>query len=298
MTCSDCVLNVRVGKRLQDIAHIVKYCARCVIKGAWWLDDAANAKTSGGCVQDLLTQAAAARRRARADRRCIRSRSQLRDALAAEIQATGDLSRVTVTAVTERAGLTRRTFYSHFRDIPDLVDAVEREALDDIRGLVENISSSHLDELTAALASLEAAPGTVELLSYFRDNASHLTALLSKGGDPAFVEKIKDVCRETVVSRALDGIDSRALGPFFDYYLAFAVSAEAGVLTRWLTGGMREDVRTMALIMTSLMFVRPGDLYGKSIDFNVPAYALALMQLKNNAERGGASAEEKEPIHD
>ena len=54
----------------------------------------------------------------------------------------------------------------------------------------------------------------------------------------------------------------------------------------------------MALIMTSLMFVRPGDLYGKSIDFNVPAYALALMQLKNNAERGGASAEEKEPIHD
>ena len=41
-----------------------------------------------------------------------------------------------------------------------------------------------------------------------------------------------------------------------------------------------------------------GDLYGKSIDFNVPAYALALMQLKNNAERGGAFAEEKEPIHD
>lgn len=249
-------------------------------------------------MQDLLTQAAAARRRARADRRCIRSRSQLRDALAAEIQATGDLSRVTVTAVTERAGLTRRTFYSHFRDIPDLVDAVEREALDDIRDLVENISSSHLDELTAALASLEAAPGTVELLSYFRDNASHLTALLGEGGDPAFVEKIKDVCREAVVSRALDGIDSRALGPFFDYYLAFAVSAEAGVLTRWLTGGMREDVRTMALIMTSLMFVRPGDLYGKSVDFNVPAYALALMQLKNNAERGGAFAEEKEPIHD
>lgn len=76
------------------------------------------------------------------------------------------------------------------------------------------------------------------------------------------------------------------------------MSAEAGVLTRWLTGGMREDVHSMALIMTSLMFVRPGDLYGKSIDFSVPAYALALMQLKNNAGRGGASAEEKEPIHD
>ena len=50
------------------------------------------------------------------------------------------------------------------------------------------------------------------------------------------------------------------------------------MLTRWLAGGMREDVETMARLMTALMFVRPGDLYGKKIDFNVPAYALAIMQ--------------------
>ena len=55
------------------------------------------------------------------DRRSVRTRRALRLALAQEISATGDLSRVTVTAVTERAGVTRRTFYSHFKDIPDLV---------------------------------------------------------------------------------------------------------------------------------------------------------------------------------
>lgn len=214
----------------------------------------------------------------RPDRRTVRTREQLRDALAAEIVATGDLTQVTVTGLTQRAGLTRRTFYSHFHDIPDLVDAVEHEALVDIRELVRAIACSHLDQLTDTLASLEPAPGTVELLSYFRDNAAHLTALLGRGGDPAFVEKIKRVCCDAVCDRALDGIDARALGPFFDYYLAFAVSAECGVLTRWLAGGMREDVETMARLMTALMFVRPGDLYGKKIDFNVPAYALAIMQ--------------------
>ena len=214
----------------------------------------------------------------RTDRRSVRSREHLRDALAAEVQATGDLTRVTVTAVTERAGLTRRTFYSHFHDIPDLVEACEREALVDIRRLVERIAASHLDQLTASLESLEPAPGAEDLLCYFRDNATHLAALLGEGGDPAFVEKIKAVCVDAISSRALDGIDARALGPFFDYYLAFAVSAECGVLVRWLVGGMREDVRTMALMMTALMFVRPGDLYGKPVDFNVPAYALTLMQ--------------------
>ena len=117
-------------------------------------------------------------------------------------------------------------------DIPDLVAAVEADALADIRSLVERIAASHLDDLTAALERLKPAPGAVELLCYFRENAAHLTALLGEGGDPAFVEKIKDVCADAVCGRALDGIDARAVGPFFDYYLTFAVSAEAGVLRR------------------------------------------------------------------
>ena len=247
---------------------------------------------------------------ARLDRRSRRSRTRLRDALTQEIQATGDLSRVTVTAVTERAGLTRRTFYSHFHDIPELVVAVEANALADIRSLVAAIVETNLDQLSRAVAALEPAPGAVELLSYFRDNAAHLTALLGQGGDPAFVEKIKDVCTDAVCDRALDGIDARALGPFFDYYLAFVVSAEAGVLTRWLTSGMREDVRTMALAMTALMFVRPGDLYGRAIDLDVPAYALALMASgasaagnrahANDSNAGGshAAGTNKESDHD
>ena len=244
-------------------------------------------------------QSPAPRTVARPDRRSVRSREQLRDALAAEIQATGDLTRVTVTGLTERAGLTRRTFYSHFHDIPELVEAVEREALVDIRALVEAIAASHLEELTATLTSLEPAPGAEELLCYFRDNAQHLTALLGQGGDPAFVEKIKAVCTEAVCARALDGIDARALGPFFDYYLAFCISAECGVLTSWLAHGMREDVRTMALMMTALMFVRPGDLYGKPIDFNVPAYALALMQANTRGQASGRRlADTKESNHD
>lgn len=215
--------------------------------------------------------------RPRVDRRTARSQGALRDALAAEIVQTGDLARVTVTAVSERAGLTRRTFYSHYRDIPDLVSHVERAALVDIRRLVQRIAASHLDQLVERLDALEAAPGAEDLLRYVRDNATVLSALLGEGGDPAFVEQIKGVCHDAVCERALDGIDVRALGPFFDYYLAFAISAECGVLTRWLAGGMREDVRTMARVMTALMFVRPGDLYGRPIDLNVGAYALSLV---------------------
>ena len=214
------------------------------------------------------------------DRRSVRTRRALRLALAQEIAATGDLSRVTVTAVTGRAGLTRRTFYSHFRDIPDLVYQIEAETLADLRPPLQRLAATHLDALRAALDRGDAAPGAAELLRAVRDRADYLRPLLGDGGDPAFAERVKALVHEVVGARASDGLDLRALGPLFDYYLTFAISAEVGVLLRWLDGGCAEGVGTMARLMTALMFVRPGDLYDNPIDLDIPSFALAAMCSK------------------
>ena len=55
----------------------------------------------------------------------------------------------------------------------------------------------------------------------------------------------------------------------------------------------------MARVMTSLMFVRPGDLYGRAIDFDIPTIALALLSAGDGAgavdraEIGRASCRER-----
>ena len=210
------------------------------------------------------------------DRRSVRTRAALRDALAAEIEATGDLTRVTVTAVTERADVTRRTFYSHFRDIPDLVRSIEDEMIAELKPVVEQLASVRLPELKAAIDAAEPCPGSIELLTFFKERGSYLAPLMGEGGDPGFVERVKVMVQETITSRAMHGMDARAI-PFLDYYLSFAISAEAGVLVRWLTGGMHESVGTMARLMTALMFVRPGDLYGTPIDLDIPRFALSML---------------------
>ena len=216
------------------------------------------------------------------DRRSVRTRRALRQALAKEISTTGDLSRVTVTAVTERAGVTRRTFYSHFRDIPDLVNQIEGETLAELRAPLTRIAACHLNDLRAALDRGEPAPGAKELLACVRERGDYLRPLLGNGGDPAFAERIKALVYEVVGERAREGLDLRALGPLFDYDLTFAISAEVGVLLRWLEGGMRESVPTMARLMTALMFVRPGDLYDNPIDLDIPSFALAVMCSKED----------------
>ena len=142
------------------------------------------------------------------------------------------------------------------------------------------ISECHLGQLQESLSRQEPAPGSIDLLACVRERGDYLRPLLGDGGDPAFAERLKRMVREVVSDRALDGIDLRALGSFFDYYLTFAISAEVGVLIRWLEGGMRESVGTMARLMTALMFVRPGDLYGSHIEFDIPSFALATLSPK------------------
>ena len=208
------------------------------------------------------------------DRRAVRTRAALRDALAAEIEAAGDLSRVTVTAVAGRAGVTRRTFYSHYRDIPDLVANVERDTIDELRPLVGALAQVRLPQLAESLDNARPCPGSVELLQSLADRP-YLKALLGEGGDPAFAKRLEVMVREEVTERALDGIDVRVVGPIFDYYLTYAISAEVGVVVRWLAGGARESAGAMARLMTALMFVRPGDLYGKPINLDIPRFVLA-----------------------
>lgn len=213
------------------------------------------------------------------DRRTARTRAALRKALAEEIDATGDLTSVTVTGVTERAGLTRRTFYSHYKDIPDLVLHIEKEALAELRPAVDRLAHVNLTELKEAIDSYRPCPGATEMLRSIRKHGFYLRPLLGNGGDPAFQDKLKHLVHEVIAERALHDLDPRAMGPFFDYYLTFAISAEVGVLIRWLIGGMRESDEQMAGLMTGLMFVAPGDLYGKPIKLDVPRFALATLVL-------------------
>lgn len=213
------------------------------------------------------------------DRRTARSRAAFRDALADEILATGDLSQVTATALAERSGLTRRTFYTHYRDVADLVRTTEDEILADLVGALGVIAASNLEELHERLSAGEPASGATELLGYFRENGKLLGALMGPGGDPALSARMEEVAREAVIGRASEGLClPPAAEPFIDYYVTSVVCMVLGVIRRWVITGMREDDALMARLLTMLAFVRPGDLYGKPLDFNVFNYGLAAMQ--------------------
>ena len=222
------------------------------------------------------------------DRRSLRSQHALLQALVDQLGEGEDLSHVTVASLTDRAGLTRRTFYTHYRDIPDFVDQVEAALLEEVRVRVERICAATLPELYRNIDDLAPAPGSVELLRYLRDNSVLVGSLLGAGGDPAFIRRLIDLARDAVSGRMQTGILPGARGSFFDYYLSYVVTAEVGVVQRWFENGLAESPETMARIMTVIAFVRPGDLYGRPIDINVPEYGMKLFNLpfEEDSEEG------------
>ena len=228
----------------------------------------------------------------KSDRRSLRSQRALRQALASELADGEDISRISVASLAERAGLTRRTFYTHYRDIPDFINQIEDGILTEIRELVSHVAAANLPELYRNIDELEPAPGSVELLRYLAANRDLIGSLLGPGGDPAFVRKLIDMARDAVSARAQTGILGLALGTFFDYYVTYVISAEVGVIQRWFEHDLAESPETMARIMTVIAFVRPGDLYGQPIDINVPEYGMKLLNLQlDDAASPAASAE-------
>ena len=79
--------------------------------------------------------------------------------------------------------------------------------------------------------------------------------------------------REQAHDRVAEGFIVPHANVLIDYYLTFVISAEVGVLVRWLSTGMREPVGIVARMMTAMLFVRPGDLYGRPIGFDIPSIA-------------------------
>ncbi len=104
----------------------------------------------------------------KSDRRSLRSQRALKSALAAEILA-GRTYRASASPRSPSArGLTRRTFYSHYKDIPDFIEQVEDGLLTEVRSRVRTIAEATLPELYQNIERLEPAPGSVELFELRR----------------------------------------------------------------------------------------------------------------------------------
>lgn len=192
------------------------------------------------------------------DRRTLRSRKMIREAFAALVDERG-LSEFTVGDLMERADLNRSTFYAHFSDLHSLLAYFEREIIADLAAIKPLVMTVSLDELLAFTLTGQPPATTIYIFDILREHGSLLRALLSERGDAAFHAQLRDTVCTDLVRSVLSEKYTRDPSALVEYYIAYYASALLGLIQRWLKLGMVEDSETMARMMLSIMFLKPGD---------------------------------------
>ena len=72
-----------------------------------------------------------------ADRRVRRTKSRLRQALA-QLLLEKDLSSITVRELTELADVNRGTFYTHYKDLYDMLEQMENEMFQELEDMLDS----------------------------------------------------------------------------------------------------------------------------------------------------------------
>ncbi len=153
------------------------------------------------------------------DKRVIRTKKAIKAALF-HIMEEKDISSITISELTQKANINRRTFYTHYRNITDILDEIEGDLVQSLTELMRNFDVNEYRTSTYNLFM-----GLNDLISGEFDYYFHLVRVDMRG---MLVSRLKNVIKETtdkllaqICSRTDDIslISSFIVGGFFNSYL-------------------------------------------------------------------------------
>lgn len=151
------------------------------------------------------------------------------------IAGSSDTARITASAVAEKAGVNRSTFYEYFSDMSALTDHVEDTLIDELKILIGGLYIKY--NLNCSYRDLAKA-----LVPYY----DRLTILLMRDTDRHFLLKVQ---REAV---ELFSAVTKDPDPMLEYEIAYVVAAFTGLLLYWRETGTRIDEDTLTEVFHTL----------------------------------------------
>ncbi len=176
------------------------------------------------------------------DRRVRRTRARLREAFTALLREK-PVEEITVRELTDLADVNRGTFYGHYRDIYDLLEQMEGEAIGEFTALMDRYSSS---DLRGGLL-----PILTDVFRFVEKHGGLCAALLSRRED-LFFQQIGALIDRKCVGEWQElyrfaGEEQRA------YCMDFLVAGAVELVRGWVTRGFVEPPEDMAALTERLI---------------------------------------------
>lgn len=150
------------------------------------------------------------------------------------------LSHITVTAVIQRAGYNRSTFYEYFRDVADVLDTLEATLIPTI----DMLPPMQTDTMQIGMPM-------AQFLQWYQQHAPYYAVLLGDRGDPAFAGKLKQhlkpVLRQLIPQASPHDRVAQEIA------LEYVLSALLGVMGYWHQHAPEMPIAALLQLMHRLM---------------------------------------------
>ncbi|KAA1177536.1 TetR/AcrR family transcriptional regulator [Paenibacillus sp. B2(2019)] len=170
----------------------------------------------------------------RTDPRVLRTRQLLRDAVI-ELLEEMDIEKISVNRIAERAKINRVTFYLHYRDLPDMLEKMADEMVEDILQVVNNDDNHHESVEEENLRILES------LLKHIAENAKFYKVILTSKRSPIFTDRLFNLMAEIISAHQekKEGVAEHSKMPIQkDIAVWYGSAALIGTVISWLRDDM------------------------------------------------------------
>nr|WP_084224916.1 TetR/AcrR family transcriptional regulator [Paenibacillus pectinilyticus] len=163
----------------------------------------------------------------RIDPRVLRTRLLIRDAFIELLQEM-ELEKITVNRIAERATINRVTFYLHYRDIPDMLDRLADDMINEIQDILNEVPNP---------------PGfnmeiMIRMLEHIEQNSKFYKVLLASKRMPVFTERLMKLISDFIMGRMDKLGASKTLNVQKDIAIWYGSSAIIGTIVFWLRNDM------------------------------------------------------------
>ncbi|WP_419872517.1 TetR/AcrR family transcriptional regulator [Candidatus Pristimantibacillus sp. PTI5] len=170
----------------------------------------------------------------RTDPRILRTRQLLRDAFIELLQEM-DIEKISVNRLAERATINRVTFYLHYRDIPDMLEKMANDMIEDIHQVLYNTPQNPKS------AEETDWPMLVNLLEHIAQNAKFYKVILAINRTTLFSDHLLKLLAELVTERLNSRENESLLAKASiqkDIAIWYGSSALIGTIIAWLRNDM------------------------------------------------------------
>lgn len=172
-----------------------------------------------------------------------RSKSAIKDAYLALMQEKKD-EKVFVKEITDKANINRCTFYSHYKDVNQLLGDIHSQLIDEILPIFDDISAKTIREYFNLFFT--------RLSETFEKNKSYIQAILAQNKSMDYLENIRTRFKEKIIQtpflyQQLSHLQNASI--IIDYH----VSAIIYTYSNWFQDNIPCDIYTLSHTLSTIL---------------------------------------------